>query len=53
MTTEARLFHSSNHHKWRPYQTLGGKTVRNIHIDSQTTEMWPTELKVPLSVNPS
>ena len=23
MTTEARLFHSSNHHKWRPYQILG------------------------------
>ncbi len=34
-------------HIWLAYQILGGKTVKN---DSQTTEMWPRELFVTLSV---
>ncbi len=39
-TTKAHLFHSSNHHKWLPYQILGGKTKKNVQIDSQTTDIW-------------
>ena len=39
MTTEAQRFHSSNHHKWLPYQILGGKTVKNNQSDPQTTDM--------------
>ena len=34
-TTEAKIFHSSNHHKWPPYQILGGKTVGDIEVDPQ------------------
>ncbi len=45
-TTEAQLFHSSNHHKWIPYQILGSKTVKNVQIGQQTTEIYP---KRPLS----
>ena len=39
--TEAQLFHSSNHHKWPPRRILGGKTVKNVKIGPQTTEIWP------------
>ncbi len=49
-TTEAQLFHSSNHHKWLPYRIIGGKAVKNVHIDPQTTEICPKELLVTLSV---
>ena len=31
-TTKAQHFHSSNHHKWLPYQILSGKTVKNVKI---------------------
>ncbi len=34
-TTEAQVFHSSNHKKWPPYRILGDKTVKNVKIDSQ------------------
>ncbi len=27
----------SNHQKWLPYQTLGGKTIKSVQIDPQTT----------------
>ncbi len=29
----------SNHQKWRPYQILGGKTVKNVQIDPQIWNM--------------
>ncbi len=48
-TTEA--FHSSNHHQWPTYQILCGKTVKNVQFDPQTTEIWPKELFVMLSVS--
>ncbi len=51
MTTEAQLFKSSNYYKWLPYQNLGGKTLTNVEIDTQTTEIWFTELFVTLSVS--
>ena len=38
-TTEAQLINSSNHHKWLPYQILGGKTVKNVPVDPKTTEI--------------
>ena len=41
----------SNHHKWIPYQNLGGKYVKNVLIDPQTTEIWSTGLNVTLSVS--
>ena len=50
-TTEAQIFHSSSHHKRLPDQILGDKTVKNIQIDQQTTEIWPKELFVTLSVS--
>ena len=31
-----------NHKKWLPYQIVGGKTVKNVHIEPQTTEIWPS-----------
>ena len=37
---DTRHFHSSNHHKWLPYQILGGKTVNNVQIDQQTMDIW-------------
>ena len=49
-TKQAQFFHSSNHPKWLPYQILGGKTVINVQIDPQTTEIWPKELFVTLFV---
>ena len=45
-TTETQHFHSSNHHKWLPYQILGGKTVKNVQRGPQTTEIWPKKLNV-------
>ena len=39
--TEAQPFHSSNHHKWLPRQILGGKTVKNVQISPQTTDILP------------
>ncbi len=50
-TTKANIFHSSSYHKWLPYQILGGKTVKNVQIDHKTTEIWPKELFVTLSVS--
>ncbi len=50
-TKEAKLYPASNYHKWLPYQILGGKTVKNVDIDPQTTEIWPKELFVTLSVS--
>ncbi len=35
--TEAQLFHSSNHHKWRQYQILGSKTVQIVKKGQQKT----------------
>ncbi len=46
-TTEAQIFYSSNHHKW--VHKL--KIVNNVKIDLLTTEIWPTELVVRLSVS--
>ncbi len=51
MSTEAQLLNSSFNHKWFSYQILGGKTVKNVPIDSQTTEILPEQLKVTLSVS--
>ncbi len=34
-TTEAQLFHSSDHHEWLLYWILGGKSVKNVQIDPQ------------------
>ncbi len=50
-STEAQLFHFSNHHEGIPYRILGSKTVKNVHIDPLTSEIWPTELFVTLSVS--
>ncbi len=33
-----------NHQNWLPYQILGDKTVKNVKIDPQTTDIWSTEL---------
>ncbi len=33
-------FHSCNYHKWLPYQILDRKTLMNIQIDPQTTDIW-------------
>ncbi len=38
--TDTRHFYSCNHQKWIPYQIIGGKTVMNVQIDTQTTEIW-------------
>ena len=35
------------HQKWLPYKILGGKTVKNVQFDPQTTEIWPKELSDP------
>ena len=45
------LFYSSNPLKWLPYQNLGGKTLKNVQIDPQKTEIWPKELFVRLSIS--
>ncbi len=37
---DIRHFHSCNRYKWVSYQILGGKTVKNVHIYQQTTEIW-------------
>ena len=44
-------FHSCNHRKWLPCQILGGKLIKNVQIDQQTTEMWPKQLNVTLSLS--
>ncbi len=31
-------------------QKIGSKTIKNVQIDKQTKEIWPTELNIPLSV---
>ncbi len=31
------------HHKWFPYQILGGRTLNKVQIDPQTTEIWPKQ----------
>ena len=49
--TDTGLFNSSNQHKWLPYQILGGKSGKNVQIDSKTTEIWPKQLNVTLSVS--
>ena len=49
-TTVALPFYSSYHHKWLSYQILGSKTVKNVQIDPQTTEIWLKWLFVTLSV---
>ncbi len=40
-----------NLQKCLPYQILGGKTVKNVEIDPQITEIWSKQLDVTLSVN--
>ena len=37
--------------QWLPYQILGGKTVNRVEMDPQTTEIWSTDLNVPLTVS--
>ncbi len=32
--------------KWLPYKILGGKTVKKVPIDSQTTKIWSKQLNV-------
>ncbi len=38
-------------HKLHSYQIQGGKTVKNVQIDPQATEIWAKELIVMLSVS--
>ena len=38
-TTDAQLFHSSNHQKRLPYQILGSKTVKNVQIVTNNRDM--------------
>ena len=33
-----------------PHKILGGKTLKNVQIDPQTTDIWPKQLIVTLSV---
>ncbi len=35
---------------WLPYQIIGSKAVKNVHIDPHTTEIWPRELIGTLSM---
>ncbi len=35
-----RAFHLSNHQKWLSYQIQGGKTVKKVQTDPQTTDIW-------------
>ena len=44
-------FHYCNHKKWLPLQIRGAKTVKNVQIDPQTTEIWPKQLNVTLSAS--
>ena len=30
---------TSHHHKWLPYQILGGKTLKNVQIDQKNGDM--------------
>ena len=46
-TTDNGNFNSSNHQKWLPSQILGGKTVKNVPTDPQTTELWTKKRNVP------
>ena len=38
--------YAMKHQKWLPYKILGGKTVKNVQIDSQKMEIWPKQLNV-------
>ncbi len=40
------LKHTEICQKWLPHGILGGKMVKNVQIDAQTTEIWPKELNV-------
>ncbi len=40
------MFHK-NHKKWLTYQILGDKTVNNVKITPQITEIRPKQLRVP------
>ena len=40
-----------NHHKWLPYQFLGGKIVKIVQIDPQIMLIWSKDLNVTLSVS--
>ena len=42
------VFSVKRHKKWLPYQFLGGKTVKNVQIDPETTEIWSKKLNVML-----
>ncbi len=48
MPTDTGHFHSSNHQKRLPYQILGGKTVGDVQIDPQATEIWSEKLNMTL-----
>ncbi len=37
--------------KWHHFRIPGGKTVTNVQIDQQTTEIWPKQINVTLSVS--
>ena len=44
--TDTGHFHSYNYQKWIPYKFLGGKTVKNVQIDTQTTEISSKNINV-------
>ena len=50
-SSDTGRFHSSKHQKWLSYQIIGGKTVMNVQIDPQTSEIWSTKLKMTLGVS--
>ncbi len=37
--------------QWLPYQSIGAKTVKNVQIDPQITEIWRKQLIVTLSLS--
>ncbi len=39
--------YSCNHHKWLPYKIIFHRTVKNVKIDPQITEIWLKKLNVP------
>ena len=45
-TTEAQL-KTLYPSEMAPYQILGGKAVKNIQIDPQTTELWLNKIQPP------
>ncbi len=44
-------FHSCKRQKWLPSQIIGVKSVKSVQIIPQTTEIWPKQLNVTLSVS--